>query len=197
VGYFAYAYVVEGVEEPALSGIALTRSVYRAHLGSRALFSWDVGRRPPGMYAYADNSLFSSEKLEPLPGYPLEQNITLTDGEMFLLEEGFAPQFAEEPVLYHLLLPRRFVPRPDRKPLEQPAMASVATRDDRLIVSYATQGKADIRFWLSRLEASASITDYDLTRILKGPVSTAVDAKVEFNLGVVKFTFGKSAAQAT
>lgn len=35
MGYFAYAYIVEGAEDD--SGISMTRSIYRAHLPARSL----------------------------------------------------------------------------------------------------------------------------------------------------------------
>lgn len=191
MGYFAYAYIVEGAEDD--SGISMTRSIYRAHLSQRALFSWDRGDRPPGMKAYADGTLFCSEHLELLPGYPLRQSYRADEGgspDEMLLEEGFVPEFDEEPVLYHLMLPPHFVPRPDRAPLQQPGTPSVLQDGGRLIISYAVQGGADIRFRIARLRDHDRFENYDLSHILKAPSSRAAKVSFEVNLGVVKLAFG-------
>lgn len=191
MGYFAYAYIVEGGEDD--SGISMTRSIYRAHLNQRALFSWDRGDRPPGMNAYADGTLFCSEHLELLPGYPLRRPCRRDEGgplDEMLVEEGFVPEFDAEPVLYHLMLPAQFVPRPNRAPLQQPGTPSVLHVGDRLIISYAVQGAADIRFWIARLPDHDRFENYDLARVLKAPSSRVAKVSFELNLGVVKVALG-------
>jgi hypothetical protein len=189
LGYFAYAYIVEAVEDE--SGLAITRSIYREHLDRRALFSWDEGERPPGMHEYADGTLFCSEQLNLLPGYPLRQRLSNDNGTpLFLMEEGFSPEYKEEPILFHILLPTRYVPRPNLTPLQQPSTPSIIKREDRLVVSYAVQGGGDIRVWIGRMAEGDGFGSYDLNRVLQAPSSTSAKVTFELNLGIVKVSIG-------
>jgi len=187
MGYFAYAYILEAEEDD--TGLSMRRSVYEADLnssGGRALFSWDRGERPDGMFEYANGSLFSSQELKLLPGYPL--NLHLARDDEYSIEEGFWPRGENDPVLYHLLLPPRFVPRPD-KPLLQPSSPNVSQWGDRLVVSYGVRGGTDIRFSIARLAEQGGFGDYDLGRVLVASKSTSAKVEVEINLGLLKVKF--------
>jgi hypothetical protein len=92
MGFFTYAYILDASEDGA--GLHLSRSIYSSRLrpDGRSLFSWDVGERPPGMHAYANGTLFSSDELELLQGYPLRRSINREEGiDSLLIEEGFLP----------------------------------------------------------------------------------------------------------
>jgi hypothetical protein len=187
MGYFAYAYIVDAYESDV--DFLLTRSIYTVDLGNpgqRVLFSWDQGERPEGMHAYANGALFCSNRLSLLPGYPLTKRLR-HDGQ-YLIDEGFTPDTGNGSVLYHLTLPARFVPCPDR-PLTNPSQPNVTLRGDRLSVAYATQGDGAIRFWVRRLQERESFADFDLDRILEIPASRSSKFEVEINLGVLKFKF--------
>jgi len=187
MGYFAYAYIVEAIEDE--TSLTTTRTVYSVDLAgpdARALFSWDQGIRPAGMHSYADGTLFCSHPLRELHGYPLVRR--QPRDEAYEIEEGFLPGNEREPVLYHLLLPDRFVPRPDL-PLQQPMRPNVARHKNRLIVSYGVTGRADIQFTIERLRAEASFDDYELNRVLEVPASSSTKLEVEINLGIFKLKF--------
>jgi hypothetical protein len=187
LGFFANAYVVEVIEDD--TGLSLSRTIYEVDLNkpSRALFSWDCGERPTGMHSYADGTLFCSKELRMLPGYPFRWHAKRDDE--YLIEEGFLPEQKEDPVLFHLLLPHRFVPCPDR-PLEQPSKPNVARWGDRLIVSYGVFGRADIRFWIRRIADGEGFKDYDLTRVLEATPSRSIKMEIEVGIpGVFKMKF--------
>jgi hypothetical protein len=190
MGYFAYAYILEAEEDDFR--LSMRRSIYEADLnsnGGRALFSWDRGERPDGMFEYAGGSLFSSQELKLLPGYPLTQHLSYDDD--YRIEEGFWPQGDNDPVLYHLLLPPRFVPRPDRN-LLQPSAPNVAQWGNRLVVSYGVRGGANIRFSIGRIAEQDSFGNYDLDRVLVASKSTSAKVEVEVNLGLLKLKFAGS-----
>jgi hypothetical protein len=171
MGYFAYAYVVDAVEDNV--GLTVSRWVYEVEDETQeglALFSWDQGERPPGMHSYADGSLLCAKRLRPLQGYPLIRHFNRANE--YQVEEGFLPQGKEAPVLFHLLLPTRFVPRPDR-PLEQPTKPNVARFGDRLVISYGIRGGADIRFWIRRMEAGEDFDTHGLDHVLERSTSPA------------------------
>ena len=191
MGFFTYAYILDASEDGA--GLHLSRSIYTSRLrpAGRSLFSWDVGERPPGMHAYANGTLFSSDALELLPGYPLMRTISSDEGtDSLLIEEGFLPSDQSAPVLFHLLLPERYVPRPNREPLQQPSQPNVLLLGDRLLISYASPVAGEIRFWIEKLQNNERMTDFDLTRILKAPSSSVVKASVELNFGIIKISLG-------
>jgi len=144
------------------------------------------------MHVYANGTLFSSDELELLPGYPLRRTIGREEGvDSLLIEEGFMPPDQGTPVLFHLLLPDRYVPWPNREPLQQPSQPNVLLLGDRLLISYAAPVAGDIRFWIERLQTNERMTDFDLTRILKAPSSSIVKASVELNFGIIKISLGK------
>jgi len=149
MGYFVYAYVVEGSADE--KGVTLTTTVFGSHYeGQRALFFWSEAERPPGLHSYASGSLHCTSRLSVLSGYPATKHRGDKPGEnedLIQIEEDFRP-INEGPVLFHLLLPSRFVPRPNLKPLVTPSLPSLILRDDRLSVTFVAPGAADVRFWI-------------------------------------------------
>jgi hypothetical protein len=180
-------YIVEFVETDV--DLLLTRSIYTVDLRNadhRALFSWDQGERPEGMHAYANGALLCSSKLSLLPGYPFTR--LLRRAEEYFIDEGFVPKADNESILYHLTLPAHFVPCPDR-PLTNPSQPNVSRREDRLSVTYGTQGDTAIKFWIRRLQPRESLADFELDRVLEIPASRSSKVEVEVNLGIFKFKF--------
>ena len=65
MGYFGCAYVVEGTADA--EGVTLTTTVFTGNFGSRrALFFWSQGKRPPGLFSYANGSLYCTDRLDVL-----------------------------------------------------------------------------------------------------------------------------------
>lgn len=193
MGYYGCAYIVEGSADS--KGVTLTTTVLTPALGQgRALFYWSEGERPPGLFSYASGSLHCTSQLMQLPGYPSTERRGNQPGEserLVLIEEDFRAQSADEPVIFHFLLPPRFVPCPDRQPLVTPSRPSIIAKDDRLSVTFVATGAADVRFWIKLLESTEKLADYDLTRLFDKPAERSTKATLEINLGVVKFVFGE------
>jgi hypothetical protein len=194
MGYFGCAYIVEGRADP--NGVTLTTTVLSGPYGlERALFFWSEGERPAGLFSYADGSLQCSHQLYPLPGYPAIEkrgNFCGESADLIQIEEDFRAQSDGEPVLFHFLLPSRFVPRPDMEPLITPSRPSIIQRGDRLSVTFVATGAADVRFWIQRLKGIETFEDYDLNRLFDKPAIRSAKAGVEINLGVIKFKFGEA-----
>jgi hypothetical protein len=194
MGYFGYAYVVEGSADA--NRVSLTTTVYEASLSpfdGPALFFWSEGKRPDGLVSLANGTLLCTEQLRILPGYPSVEWRGEGAGESedrILIEEDFTPPRQSEALLFHFVLPRRFIPCPNLNPLITPSQASVILRDDYLTVTFVASGHADVKFWIRRLEEGDSFNQYDLYRLLDKPATTSAKASVEFNLGIVKFSFG-------
>src|SRR5713101_427908 len=138
MGYYGCAYVVEGTADK--EGVTLTTTVFGSlYGGENALFFWSEGERPPGLFSYASGTLHSTSRLSVLPGYPATKRRGNKPGEnedLIQIEEDFRPQFADEPVIFHFLLPPRFVPCPNREPLVTPSLPSIIVRGDRLSVTF-------------------------------------------------------------
>lgn len=192
MGYFGCAYVVECSADP--DGITLTTTVLSPQGGKKVLFFWSEGQRPEGLHSYASGSLLCSARLFALPGYPSTERRGGAVGEsadLVLVEESFQAQQNDEPVIFHFLLPPRFVPRSNRQPLVTPSRSSVVQRGDRLSATFVAKGAADVAFWMARLEANESLDDYDLTRLFDKPSVRSTKASMEINLGIVKVSFGE------
>lgn len=115
MGFFSYVYIIEGRRRN--SGIDLSISAYS--MSGPTLFSWGRGSRPEGMTSLADGTLFCAEHAEPLRGYPRidsREDVDADEGRLYYIEESFFARDRNEPVLFHVLLPNRFVIRRDRTP---------------------------------------------------------------------------------
>jgi len=195
MGYFGYAYVVEGTADA--TGVSLTTTVYgAADLASRsALFFWSEGKRPAGLFEYARNTLYCTERLGVLPGYPATERLGNAAGEnvdLVLLEEDFNPQSANEPVIFHFVLPSRFVPCPNRTPLVTPSRPSIILRDEYLTATFVATGPADVRFWIRRLEPGVSFDSYDVANLFDKPAVRSVKARMKINVfGILELSFGE------
>jgi hypothetical protein len=183
MGYFGHLYLVEVNAHG--DAIEVATSVLGAEIGQTPYFCWGVGDRPPGLHAYAENTAFSDRPLRPLPGYPLVEKYG-PDESRILLEASFTPKHADDPVLFHFLLPDRFVPRRDQAPLIQPTPPFVCVVENRLTATYPVVGAAEIRFWIARLEAEDSLENYDVAQILHPAEKRATKVELEFNLGIFK-----------
>lgn len=194
MGFYGCAYVVEG--EADAEGVTLTTTVFGpAGDLDRALFFWSEGARPPGLHSYANGSLHSSVPLWPIAGYPSTERRGAAPGEsasLILIEENFRAQSSNEPVLFHFLLPRRFVPRRDLAPLITPSRPSVLLRDDRLSVTFVTTGEASVAFWAEAMSPGSDFASYDFNSLFDKPAVKSGKATIEINLGIVKFSFGTS-----
>lgn len=193
MGFFASAYIVEATRNA--HGVELITSVYSTH-ERRVLFSWTSGERPRGMHSYASGTLFSSEKLRLLPGFPRKESLgngPLESIDQCLIDAEFTP-LAAEPVLFHFVLPERFVPRPSLQPLELPADPSILREGDRLVITVPTDGgtgaRRRVRFWIARIENDETLADFDLRHILSPREHKAPRIGAELNLGIFKLTFG-------
>ncbi len=191
MGYFAYAYVVEGAADN--QGVTLSTSIYDGPLDRPVLFSWGEGERSPGLHSYAGGTLHCEAVLGLLPGYPRTQRLGARPGEnsdMVLIEEAFTPPHEAEPVLFHFHLPPRFIPGRGRNPMVVPKDPSVIRHGDRLTATFATKGGGKFRFWILRLGANENFDNYDLNNIFNAPSTDTAKVSFEVNLGIVKLGLG-------
>src|SRR4051794_21588676 len=107
MGYFANLYVAELTSTSA--GVKSRIEVYGSEVAAHAYFSFGDGIRPAGLQSYADGGVVSDLVLKLLPGYPLLQTES-TDPESCLFSTSFDPRAGDDPVLYHFVLPERFLP---------------------------------------------------------------------------------------
>src|ERR1700724_1195886 len=108
MGFFSYAYVIEGHQRTG--GIDLSISAYS--MDGPTLFSWGRGSRPHGLESLADGTLFCANRAQPLPGYPRidsQEDVDADEDGLFYIEESFFARDRNEPVLFHVALPTRFV----------------------------------------------------------------------------------------
>jgi hypothetical protein len=194
MGYFGCAYVVEGTADA--NGVSLITTVYSADglASGKALFFWSEGERPGRLFSYAKNTLYCTERLSVLPGYPTSERRGHGAGEnpnLILVEEDFTPQSLDEPVIFHFVLPSRFVPCPNLAPLITPSRPSIIQRDNYLTATFVASGRADIRFWIRRLDAGVGFDAYNVSNLFDKPAVRSAKAKLEVNLGILKFSFGE------
>jgi hypothetical protein len=194
MGYFGLAHVVEGTSDA--DGVVLTTTVYSAaeFEEGKALFFWGKGKRPEGLFPYARNTLFCTQELQRLKGYPVEERCGSGPGEnadLVLVKNDFTSKDPADPIIFHYVLPERFVPCPDRKPLKTPSQPSIKILDDRfLTATFVATGHADVEFWMRRLEPTDAFDQYNLANLFDKPADDAANVRVEVNLGVLKFSFG-------
>jgi hypothetical protein len=117
MGHFANLYVVDATADA--TGVKISTSVLGAEVGPKAYFSWGSAERPEGLHQYARGTIFSDTKLALLPGYPKTERCG-EDADRCLIEADFMPRVREDSVLFHFLLPERFVPRRARPPTYYP-----------------------------------------------------------------------------
>ena len=192
MGYFDAAYIVE--MEDTKDGVALTRTHYGTGTGERILFFWSERNRPEGLYSFASGSLMCSSELFPTGGYPstdIHGNGRGESRDTVLIDEDFSGWNDTSLFLFHFLLPPRFVPCPDRTPLDVPSEPSVIIRSgERLSATFIARGTARLRFWMRRLSPKETLEDYELERLFNKPVAMETKATMEINLGILKFSIG-------
>jgi hypothetical protein len=186
MGYFANLYVLEANANGA--DIATRTTIYGNEIGAAAYFCWGPGERPNQLHSYANGTMLCDTELKSLPGYPLEERSE--NSTEFLIEANFQPRRADDPVLFHLILPKRFIPRRDMKPLEQPNKPFLYTTDDRIVATYPSVGTTAIRFWITRIGEQESLADYDLHKLLHPDEERPTKIGFEFNLGIFKLKYG-------
>jgi hypothetical protein len=191
MGYFNAAYVVE--MEDRDDGVAITRTHYGTVEGERILFFWS-DRPWEGLYPLANGTLRCSTELYPTFGYPstdIHGNGRGEDQDTVLVDEDFSGLHDDSLFLFHFLLPARFVPCPDRLPLDVPSEPSVIIRPgDRLSATFIARGTARLRFWMRRMSPDETLQDYELARLFNKPVAVETKATMEINLGILKFSIG-------
>lgn len=189
MGFFSYAYIVEGSRQSR--GVQFKVTAYST--SGPTLFSWGRGSRSEGMNALANDTLYCAERLQPLPGYPridTRSDSESQDSSNYLFEESFLPLRREEPVLFHLALPKRFFIRRDRKPFTLTRDASITIVDERLVITLPALGGADLRFWIAPLKANEKFEDYEIEKFLTPLEEHSPRITFELNFGIAKIRIG-------
>lgn len=187
MGFFANLYIVEA--DATDRAVKARTTIYGSEIGPVAYFCWGPGERPPGLHAYAGGTVQCDAELKPLPGYPLIETVGTTPDEA-LIEANFRPRHGDDPVLFHFVLPERFIPRRNLKPLDQPMRPFVYASGERIVATYPVVGQATIRFRITGLRDSESIADYEHEKLLHPEEERSVKVGVEFNFGVFKIKVG-------
>lgn len=187
MGYFANLYIVEA--DATDRAIKMKTTIYGSEIGPVAYFCWGPGERPAGLHPYAGGSVQCDAELKLLPGYPLIETLGPNPDEA-LIEANFRPRHDEDPVLFHFVLPERFIPRRDLKPLDQPCRPFVYALGERIVATYPVVGPTSIRFRITRLRDNESIAGYEHEKLLHPDEERAAKLGVEFNFGVFKLKYG-------
>jgi hypothetical protein len=187
MGYFANLYTVEADATDVT--VRTQTMIYRSDIGSFAYFCWGPGERPPGLYPYAGGTVLCDVELRLLPGYPMVETLG-ANSDRGLIEANFRPLNDEDPVLFHFVLPTRFIPRRDMKPLEQPIRPFIYSSGERIIVTYPVVGQTTIRYWITRLKDDESIADYEQEKLLHPDEERPSKVAFEINLGILKVKLG-------
>lgn len=143
MGYFTNLYIVD-IAEVEGDKITVRTEVYGGP-HDRAYFCWGTGERPANMHSYAYGTVVCDKELALLTGYPAIE--THSGAESLLIEASFNPMGTDDAVLFHFVLPERFIPRRDLEPLEQPTRPFVYLANGRIVVTYPTQGRKDARIF--------------------------------------------------
>jgi hypothetical protein len=98
-------------------------------------------------------------------------SMEMADQDTVLGDEDFSGQHDGFLFLFHLLVPPRFVPCPERIPLDVPSEPSVIIRSgERLSATFIAMGSARLRFWGRRLSLNVRLDDYEVDRLFNKPV---------------------------
>lgn len=192
MGFFAHLYLVEATADDA--GVEVVTSAFGRDLWPRTFFSWAPGQHATRLYEYAEGTLCADERLPLLPGFPVRWRCDPSAGgdeNSGLIEASFTPQKTDDPVLFHFLLPRGFVPRRGLQPLVQPCVPYVRIFVDRVVATYPVIGPAHIQFWITRLSKGEALSDYDVKKFLHPDEHRGLRAEFEVNLGVFKIKLAR------
>jgi hypothetical protein len=184
MGYFANVYLVE--VEKIKNSTQVKTTVYGGEVGGKAYFSWGQGKQPPGqLHSLADGTLFSDKKLIQLSGYPaIEKH---KPSESFLLDVSFTPRNNDDPVVFHLVFKKHYVPKRDGEFFEQPCTPSISKNRDKLVITYGVQGPAAIRFPVMPIPAGSSLESYDIEKLVRPDEPLKSKRTVGINLYFFKF----------
>ncbi len=186
MGYFANLYTVQ-VEENK-KGIQTELRVYGKGLQDGAAYvCWGDGVRQPNnkLHEYADGTVVCDAELKLLTGYPyLEQS---EDPHQCILEATFNPMHKDDAVLMHFMLPKRFIPRKDLKPLVQPVSPYIFSHKERLCIVYPCKGPTTVQFAISKIKEHESLKDFQTERLLHPDEVRAAKVELEINFIIFKF----------
>lgn len=186
MGYFGNLYLVEVYKEDALTKVKTT--IYGGNLdGQTAYFSWGEGNRPKNqLYGFAGNTIFTDTQLIQLNGYPAIEEYD--SSKEFLLDASFSPKDpVNDPVVFHLVFDKYYVPKRDGKIFEQPSKPSISKKGDKLVITYPVIGKAEIRFPVTPIPNNQSLNDYDLETLVRPDAIKGSKRTIGINLYFFKF----------
>ena len=120
-------------------------------------------------------------------GYPRDEWKDLAAGG-FPITASFTPKRPGDPVLFHFVLPNRFVPRGNTEPLVQPCSPFIGVTGERLSVTYPVSGAttAEVRFFVEQMRVGETFEDYNLDKVLHPDPRRGVRCEFELNLGLFK-----------
>jgi hypothetical protein len=188
MGFFGHLYVAEMTAGTDAAEVVTT--IYSGDIGGRAYFSWLQGDRPQQLIPYAGGTIFANRELNVLPGYPVKQRIAYAGGpgvrNQFHFEASFHPQDVQEPVLFHLLFPPRFVPLRQQEPFRQPYEPSVDLRNNRLVATYAVTGPGSISYLVANRSEQDELSSYEVSTLFTPVAKEPLKMEYEFSLGFFK-----------
>ncbi len=187
MGYFANLYIVE--VDVADGVIKARTTIYGNWVNKDSYVCWGPGERPSGLHSYANGTVCSDVELKLLPGYPMIETVGTSPDEA-LIQANFRPKGEKDAVLFHFVLPERFIPRGDLQPLDQPTEPFVYPAGERIVVTYPVEGRATVRFRISRIENHESLADFQYEKLLHSEAGRSLKVGVELNLGLFKLKFG-------
>ncbi len=195
MGLFANLYLIES-EQIKEDKVEIKTTIYSGSTGNPPFFfSWLRGNREDVLFSYANNTIFCDTNLRPLKSYPVYEiqglgEKTGYNSPSILFEAQYTPELNKWATVYHIILPKNFIPRRDLRPIEQPQPPYVKISDNKLILTWPAVNPCNIRFTATPLRANESINDFNFSEILNKDEENNARFGIEINLGIVKFRFG-------
>lgn len=186
MGYFGNLYLVEIYREGAKTKVKTT--IYSGHLnGQTSYFSWGEGDRPPSqLHGFAGNTIFTNTQLIKLDGYPVIEEYD--SSQEFFLDASFSPKDpSKDPIVFHIVFDKYYVPKRDGEIFEQPSKPSISKKDEKLVITYPVIGKAEIRFPVIPIPNNKSLSNFDLETLVRPDPVKGSKKTVGINLYFFKF----------
>lgn len=195
MGLFANLYLIES-EQIKDNEIEIKTTIYSGETGNPPFFfSWIRGNSDNFLHGYANNTIFCDTTLRPLNGYPVYEIQRLGEktgynSPSILFEAQYTPELNKWATVYHIILPKNFIPRRDLKPIEQPQHPYVKISNNKLILTWPAMKPCNIRFTATPLRDNESINDFNFSEILSVDKKENARLGIELNFGIIKFRFG-------
>jgi hypothetical protein len=202
MGHYAALCLID-VREKSMTSIEAKIEVFEKEYGNKPYFMWGHDSHTGEMVSYADGTLLCNEELTVNEYYPkyveslLGENIDSQTA--YVIDVHYKPPVEDTEVLWHLLLPERYIIAPYLEPRITPKdnEATISIVNNRLALTFSNKHGNILRCCVSKLKESESYSDFKIYELLSVPKKTD---KINWNvkLGyklfspIIEICFGKA-----